>query len=105
MSSVSAHSILLPIISDNGIDLDHDQENRQLLCSAFAPSLQLLSSLKRFPHPLKSHSSPWRPHCMTVPELLEREDRGREEGVVADRLGWWTPDRDWVLVEDEVEEV
>ena len=71
----------------------------------FAPSLQLLSSLKRFPHPLKSHSSPWRPHCMTVPELLEREDRGREEGVVADRLGRWTPDRDGVLVEDEVEEV
>ena len=35
MSSVSAHSILLPIISDNGIDLDHDQEKRQLLCSAF----------------------------------------------------------------------
>ncbi|KAG6985305.1 annexin [Physcia stellaris] len=54
---------------------------------------QLLNSLKRLPHPLKSHSSPCRPHCMTVPELLDREDFGREEVVVLDivvldLLGW-----------------
>ena len=44
---------------------------------------------------------------MTVPELLERDDRGRDEGVVADRLGRCTLDVDGLLVEDEeeVEEV
>ena len=42
---------------------------------------------------------------MTVPELLERDDLGREEGVVAARLGRWAPDLDELLVEDAVEEV
>ena len=67
---------------------------------------QLLSSLNNVPQPLKSHSSPCRPHCMTVPELLERDERGRDEGVVAERLGRCTLDGDGLLVEDdEAEEV
>ena len=54
-------------------------------------AIQLLNSLNKSPQPRSSHSSPCRPHCITVPELLDRGDVGRDD-VVRDRFGFTEED-------------
>lgn len=62
---------------------------------------QLRNSLKRLPHPLNNHSSPCRPHCVTVPELLDRDGRGGEDMLLA-LVGFARVDEEALSVEEDV---